>query len=76
MSIYSDGHTYCFSCQTTKHGDTTCEVDAKGLLNTTTAEALPKRGINKDTCQKYQYFKSTYKGKPVQVANYYDQYGA
>lgn len=76
MSIYSDGHTYCFSCQKTTHGNDTCEIDSKGLLTTTTAEALPKRGINKDTCQKYQYFKSTYKGKPVQVANYYDQYGA
>lgn len=74
LSIYSDGHTHCFSCGKTKRNGETI-LNNGGLLDTTYAEPLPKRGIMKDTCQRYQYFKSKYKGQPVQVANYYDKYG-
>ena len=35
-------------------------------------EALPKRKIDSDTCQKFKYESGTYEGTPVQIANYYD----
>lgn len=74
LSRFSDGHTYCFSCETVRKGNTD-ELPKGELLITTVSEPLPKRGITKDTCQKYQYFKSMYNGKHVQVANYYDTHG-
>lgn len=40
------------------------------------AERLTQRLLNKDTCEKYKYFVGEYKGKPCQVACYYDSTGA
>ncbi len=33
--------------------------------------ALPKRGLNEDTCRKFRYGVAQYQNKPVQVANYH-----
>lgn len=73
LSEYSDGHTHCFSCQTTIHVDETINKDK--MVTADTIDALPKRGINRSTCMKYQYGKGMYSGKHVQIANYYDEYG-
>ena len=35
-------------------------------------KALSKRGINEDTCRKFDYRVTKHNGKPCQVANYYD----
>jgi twinkle protein len=37
--------------------------------------SLTKRCISKDTCSKFKYFSTVYKGKPCQVACYYDDSG-
>jgi len=58
-SIYSDGHAYCFSCNTTTQGQSTMELTpiTKQESNFITGEHLPlnKRKINLDTVQKYNY---------------------
>ena len=38
-------------------------------------QAIPSRRINEDTCRKLGYTVAEYKGKPVQVATYYDADG-
>ncbi len=81
LSVYSDGHTFCFSCQThTPSGEESSEAPStskkkedlipKDLL---TVSPLKKRGITSKTCEKYGYFIGDYKGKTVQVAVYYDE---
>lgn len=79
--VYSDGHSYCFSCQ-----KTTPSVDAPSKKTERVAgnlidpanlnlEPLVKRGITKDTCHKYDYYKGFRNGKPVQVACYRNDNG-
>lgn len=83
LSIYSDGHTYCFSCNT----HTQNAEDNPSVLNTNTninysnerifiihqeVEPLPKRGITESTCERYQYYKGKYNGRHCQIANYYN----
>lgn len=85
LSSYSDGHTYCFSCGTytepldTGLRNTDVNIDITNFnfnfISIINMSALPKRGIIQATCEKYSYHKNTYKGKPVQIANYYDAYG-
>lgn len=84
LAIYSDGHAYCFSCKAYyknfEEKQVSNPVSEKkdyelvevGYLN---YEALPARKITKETCQKYGYLCGEYKGKPVQVACYYDAKG-
>lgn len=80
LSEYSDGHAHCFSCGTTKFlNDDKRQISNQTVftsrVSSTHISNLPKRGILEHTCKKYQYQKGIYNGKPVQVANYYDQYG-
>lgn len=81
---YDDGHGYCFSCQT--YFPATDKEERKMNTNTQSSagtipigdmqlSALNARGINKDTCQKFSYYVTTYNGKPCQVACYYDSMG-
>lgn len=37
--------------------------------------ALSKRGLNEETCQRWRYTVTTYKGQPAQAANYLDERG-
>ncbi len=82
MSLYSDGHTYCFSCkQYRAEGRATMftakDEDKPQPKNTIKEsdmliESLKARGIKQETCRKYGYFKTRVRGKLVQVASYYD----
>lgn len=79
---YSDGHGYCFACNTyfppkDKMENTKQTKEAKGLIpiSELSFSALNARGINKDTCQKMKYYVGEYSGKPCQVACYYDLQG-
>ena len=86
LAVYSDGHGYCFSCRSyykdidkeqkvsdnTNNSESKFELVEIGVLN---YEALPARKITKETCQKYGYLCGEYKGKPVQIACYYDSKG-
>ena len=75
-AIYSDGGSWCFSCQKFFKDDTKMEtefVQSKptfGLIPTGQAGSLAKRKLTEETCKKYGYTISEYKGQPVQVANY------
>lgn len=79
LCLYSDGHTYCFSCNTFHKGK---EEEMEGTAYKHGAGCIPAedmytdtlraRGIRKDTCIKYGYFKSAMNDETVQVACYYD----
>lgn len=76
LSEYSDGHTYCYSCNAlhnSNDNETTTKYD--DFITDMTLKPLKARGITESTCRKYQYYYTTYKGKPCQVANYFDKYG-
>jgi len=58
-SLYSDGHTFCFACQTYGHTEEVVHnhrmspnVQLKG-----TAERLQKRGISEKVCQQYKIYR-------------------
>lgn len=81
-SLYSDGHQFCFACNTHVKGDGTCS-DApserkrmkEGLIQGHYQDLI-KRGIREDTCRKFGYQVGEYKGRTVQIAPYYDASGA
>ena len=84
MTVYSDGHTFCFVCEKWSPGDGTNGTPkkqpkvAKKLipLDNLRLEMLPKRGITLETCRKYGYYKSNLKdGTPCQVACIFDDNG-
>lgn len=79
LTIYDDGHGYCFSCQGYIRSDkeekrlsTNLQrqnlIDPKDMV----LSPLTKRLIREETCRKYAYFSATVHGKPAQVACYYD----
>ena len=66
-SVYSDGHTYCFSCNTTTKGN-----DLNNPIATETSKEfiegsiteLSKRKINYNTVQKFNYQSGAWFGRP------------
>ena len=59
-SLYSDGHTFCFVCQTRTRGDG--EVQQHSRSKTTVilqgqAERLNRRGLSEKVCQQYKIFR-------------------
>lgn len=75
LSEYTDGHTYCYSCNALHNSDETQTTKYDDFISDMTLKPLKARGITESTCRKYQYYYTTYKGKPCQVANYFDEYG-
>ena len=81
-SLYTDGHTYCFACQTSKAGDESetkkekrvMDDNNKGLV-TGHPRALVNRNITLDTSKFWDYTVGTMNGQPVQIANYKDLHG-
>lgn len=79
-SLYSDGHQFCFSCNTHVKGDGSCSSEperrsVKSNLISGQYQDLSKRGIREDTCRKFGYQVGDYKGRTVQIAPYYDATG-
>lgn len=76
LSEYTDGHTYCYSCNALHNSDET-EPTTKydDFISDLSLKPLKARGITESTCRKYQYYFTNYKGKPCQVANYFDENG-
>ena len=77
---YSDGHTYCFSCETFRpsSGQGGENIVAKQdiiPLSSLTLDALRARGITQETCAKYNYYKTKINGEIAQVACYFDDNG-
>lgn len=79
--VFSDGHRYCYSCNTYFRPDGSVKSEEfrvpKECISFEDLEevSLTKRCISKDTCSKFKYFSTVYKGKPCQVACYYDDSG-
>lgn len=78
LLINDDGSTHCFSCGTHKAGDkgvgaTQAPLPSEFIKGT--AKAIPTRGLKQETCKKYKYNTTTYKGREVQVATYRDLEG-
>ena len=81
LAVYSDGHTYCFSCEAYHGGGLALSrPKAKpkaGMVDTNTMQIGPlkKRLIGADACTKYGYFQGLVDGQPAQVANYINDDG-
>lgn len=85
LSVYSDGHTYCFSCSTWTPGPGSEHSygNASGVSFAMSSRLIPdgeyssltKRCLDVETCRKFGYSLGHYHGKPVQIAPYYDQKG-
>jgi twinkle protein len=79
-SLYSDGHQFCFACNTHTKGDGSCtetsttQRKASGLIHGSYQDLI-KRGIKEETCRKFGYQVGEYKGKTVHIAPYYDADG-
>lgn len=83
-SLYTDGHTWCFGCQTRKNaeggeGTSRAPKVAEGCLEFGRAEGkfmdFPNRGLLKDICKKYGYWVGKTNGVTYQIANYYSEDG-
>jgi twinkle protein len=83
MCEYSDGHTFCFSCETHHQGN---NAESKGgnktvrnheviPLDSLTLDSLRARGITQETCAKYGYYKTRINSEMAQVACYYSDSG-
>lgn len=75
-AFYDDGHTHCFSCGVTKAGDS-APSPKRGRMSKSKTEfvqgevqALTKRGITAETCEKWGYKVGRHHDRPVQIANY------
>jgi twinkle protein len=79
--VFSDGHRFCYSCNTYFRPDGSVKSEGVRVskdcipLGELEEVSLTKRCISKDTCSKFKYFSTLYKGKPCQVACYYDDSG-
>ena len=85
LARYSDGHAFCFGCGAYEPGNAMTSGSATSNLVTSDsatsgfilgeAQALPTRGLTLETCQRWRYEASTYKGRPCQIANFFDSSG-
>ena len=79
-SLFSDGHLYCFACETYTPGEgelmeTNTQPFQHNLL-TGDPRAIPARGLSEEDCKKFGYWIGTdHLGEPVQIANYKDSKG-
>jgi twinkle protein len=79
--VYADGHSFCFCCGTYWGGADNNKSEAikggktgkdKTLITDGSFSQLKARGLFLDTVQKFNYQVGKYKGKPCQIANYYN----
>ena len=70
-ALYSDGHTYCFSCEYYGQSEETKVVDFKplGFLDGS-YEPLNKRKLTQKTLEFWDYQVGTHNGQTTQIANY------
>lgn len=83
LTLYSDGHTYCFSCETYNGGNGGGKDTKENVSRN--PDLIPKENLNvisiksrclsSETCEKYNYYVSSVKGKTVQVAEYLNDDG-
>ena len=78
LARYDDGHGYCFSCgyheqESGVASEKQPEV-SKSLIDRE-YQAIPNRGLNEETCKKWDYGVTLHHGKPMQVATYRNDAG-
>ena len=56
-AVYTDGHTFCFSCQSYGAGDTPPTIMNTNATFQGQAQRLSKRGISEATCQYYKVYR-------------------
>lgn len=78
-ALYDDGHTHCFSCNTTRQSQeapvesTKTDKHTNGSLKLEgKVRALQHRRITEETCDHFGYRVGTYNNKPCHFAYYYD----
>jgi len=85
MSVYSDGHTHCYSCKVTKQpherngeGIPAPRPRAKEASELLQGDYLGvrSRGLTQETARKFGYRTVEYRGQPAWAANYRDTNGA
>ena len=78
-AVYSDGHTYCFGCQayTPGDGDVATPVYTQTAINLLTGDYrdIKARGLTVETCRKFGYLVTDYRGEKVHAATYRDGAG-
>lgn len=83
LTLYDDGHTYCFSCHHVEKGEQdkamkTQQTKHKSPLiahEDMEIKALRSRCISAETCAKYHYYVTQEYDKTLQVAEYIDDDG-
>lgn len=78
-SLYTDGHSHCFSCGLTVQAaggvsEVVTKKTALGLIAGSYKDII-KRKIREDTCRKFGYQVGEYQGKTVHIAPYYSKDG-
>jgi len=78
LARYDDAHGYCFSCgfheqESGVASEKQPEV-SKSLIDRE-YQAIPNRGLNEETCKKWDYGVTLHHGKPMQVATYRNDAG-
>ena len=56
-SLYSDGHTFCFACQTYVNGDETPRMSQSRVQIQGEPQRLQKRKIPEEVCAKYKIYR-------------------
>jgi twinkle protein len=75
-SLYSDGHTYCFSCQTYNHAEGVGPLRnppprmAASVIQDLTYQDIHMRKLTEDSCRRWGYGIGQFRDDAVQVANY------
>jgi twinkle protein len=83
-AVYSDGHTFCFSCNTPGRADgsegTERPYKQKGRrmsgLIRGEVQPIPKRKLDEEVCQKYGYQVGLFNDKKCHIAPYHDASGS
>lgn len=79
LTLYSDGHTYCFSCETfSSSGNSEVPEPKRNTLRVSglipredlNLISIKSRCLSSETCEKYNYYVSGVDDKAVQVAEY------
>lgn len=78
--IYTDGHTYCFSCNAYQHAteeNQVTETTDNKSADFLGGDALPlaKRKLTSETTKLWDYRVSEFKGQMAQIANHKDEQG-
>jgi len=76
-SLYDDGHTFCFSCNTYVGSSGVIEINKEEHKTKTDLVygnfvPLTKRNITLESCQKWNYQVGKVNNEVVQIANYYN----